>query len=222
MASATILRVAEPMTPVERRAWRDTQPTALYRLYDDGWVLLYVGITYDVAERWRHHRRHQPWWPQVVHKKLVWHESRPEAEKAEIHAIVTQEPLHNRMKNWPSYRANYRINWLGDRLREERAVLCTPRRPRAKAKIARVAELEEQLRVLEKHAPQHWSATGLDSHRTPWLMMDHLAGVLGDAVTPLEASRWENDECPPCGVPVPCPVVKSMGDEYRAHPLYCL
>jgi predicted GIY-YIG superfamily endonuclease len=188
------------MSLEERQKWRDAQRTAVYRLYDGDGVLLYVGITYDVPERWRHHRRHKLWWPQVVHKRLVWYDTRPEAEAAETHAIVAEEPLHNHMKNWSCFRANYRLRWLRARLEEERKALCTPRRPRAKAKLARVVELEEQQRVLAEHSSE-WEMT--------W-------------DTPLAASRRNAGECPLCGFPVPCPVVKAMGDPYRDHPFYCL
>ncbi|MGW7283988.1 GIY-YIG nuclease family protein [Streptomyces sp. NPDC054847] len=215
--------MAEPMSLEERQNWRDAQRTAVYRLYDEDGVLLYVGITYDVPERWRHHRRHKPWWPQVAHERLVWYDTRPEAEAAETHAIVAEEPLHNQVKNWSDFRANYRIQWIGGRLREERSVLCTPRRPRAKAKLARVVELEGQLRLLADHAPNQWGAWHWQKNRSArQVMEDILCGrgpVLDD---PLTASRCENDECPLCGGPVPCPVVKEMAEPYREHPFYCL
>jgi hypothetical protein len=221
------------MTLEERQAWREQQPTALYRLYDEAGVLLYVGITYDVAERWRHHRRNKAWWPQAVHKQLVWFDTRREAAAAEDHAIVTGNPLHNEIKNWVSFKASYRIQWLGARLLEERTALCTPRRPRAKGKLARVAEVEAQLRRLEDHAPQYWSAWHWQKPRTPRQMMEDVLAGRGPTSdlfddqepiqgSPLEASRRENGECPLCGFPVPCPLVKAMGEPYRDHPFYCL
>jgi len=214
VACGTIPTVADPqakMTPEERYAWREQQPTALYRLYDEDGVLLYAGITYDVPARWRHHRRHKAWWPQVARKQLVWFSTRREAEEAEIHAIVAGNPLHNVIKNWASYKATYRVDWLHQRLKEHRLALRTPRKPRAKAKIAAYEQLEHQLRVLEDHTPRYsgywsrWSGCGL------W-----------PAQAIVLATRYENGECPTCSVQVPCPVVKAMGEPYRDHPFYCL
>jgi hypothetical protein len=57
-------------TKPETRAarWRrddfDPGPTgvALYRMYDAGGDLLYVGISRSLVERWRTHRREAAWW----------------------------------------------------------------------------------------------------------------------------------------------------------------
>jgi predicted GIY-YIG superfamily endonuclease len=74
--------------PVER--------TALYRLYDDAGQLLYIGITRNPKWRWHKHASHSPWWPQVQRREIVWHDSRPQARAAEIEAIGTERPAHNK------------------------------------------------------------------------------------------------------------------------------
>lgn len=219
------------MTPAERHKWREEQRTAVYRLWDEDGELLYVGITYDVRERWRHHNKHKPWWPQVAHERFDWYETRPEAEEAEVHAIVVGNPVHNVEKNWPSYKANYRTRWLRERLEEARTELCTPRRPRARAKLAALKELERQLQVLEQHAPSglgYWDGSSLTpaAEHVPDARLVSVRRWPGCGVLPVQAvimsSRWQNGECPLCGGPVPCKVVKEMGEPYRDHPFYCL
>ncbi|RSN12849.1 hypothetical protein DMB42_11770 [Nonomuraea sp. WAC 01424] len=69
--------------------------TALYRLYDAADELLYVGITTDTAVRWQAHSTTK-WWPQVARKAVQWYATRAEAAAAEIAAIKTERPAHNR------------------------------------------------------------------------------------------------------------------------------
>ena len=77
---------------------RPQQRTALYRLYDDAGVLLYVGITDDLCGRMRGHETTQPWWPQVRRKTVAWYDERDEADLAETMAIAAERPLHNQAK----------------------------------------------------------------------------------------------------------------------------
>jgi hypothetical protein len=73
-------------------------PTALYRLYAVGRRLLYVGIAADPESRWRQHATTASWWPEVVDKEVEWHPNRAEAAAAEIKAIDTEHPLHNKSR----------------------------------------------------------------------------------------------------------------------------
>lgn len=75
--------------------WLDDHRTALYRLFDEGGVLLYVGITVNPEERWVDHERTKSWWPQVAEKRIAWLDDRPTALTAELRAIKTEHPLHN-------------------------------------------------------------------------------------------------------------------------------
>lgn len=74
----------------------DNYRTALYRLYDANGGLLYVGITYNPEQRWDAHRSDKTWWPEVASKVVEWYDTRPEALTAELDAIRTELPLHNR------------------------------------------------------------------------------------------------------------------------------
>jgi hypothetical protein len=69
--------------------------TALYRIYDDAGVLLYVGISGRPWARLSEHRRSSDWYdgPEVV--RIEYFPSRPEALKAEAEAIRGEAPRHN-------------------------------------------------------------------------------------------------------------------------------
>lgn len=67
----------------------------LYRVYDAAEVLLYVGITNDLARRFADHAVEQPWWLAVVDCKIEFFPDREALELAEVFAIRTEHPLHN-------------------------------------------------------------------------------------------------------------------------------
>lgn len=69
--------------------------TAVYRLFDERGIILYIGVTDHPKRRWGTHASTKEWWPQVHTKKLVWFESRDEALAAERAAIFDEEPVHN-------------------------------------------------------------------------------------------------------------------------------
>jgi hypothetical protein len=70
-------------------------PTALYRIYGDADLLLYIGISDDFGRRWRQHAKKQPWWPERRWMTVDWYDSRAEAEDAETAAIKAEGPVHN-------------------------------------------------------------------------------------------------------------------------------
>lgn len=76
-----------------------TDRTALYRLYDTGDNLLYVGITGNLSTRWYTHAREKDWWPKVVRKEVEWFETREEADRAERAEVLRQRPSYNRTYN---------------------------------------------------------------------------------------------------------------------------
>ena len=69
--------------------------TCVYRLYDVGDRLLYIGITTDPQIRWQAHSG-RSWWPEVARKEVRWFDKRAEAEAVETAAIKAERPLHNR------------------------------------------------------------------------------------------------------------------------------
>ncbi|GLP64251.1 hypothetical protein TUSST3_08710 [Streptomyces sp. TUS-ST3] len=77
-----------------------TARTALYRLYDGGGVLLYVGITNMPNVRFDAHTM-KPWWSQVAHKDVTWFDNRQQASQAEVLAIRNEHPVHNSMHAVP-------------------------------------------------------------------------------------------------------------------------
>lgn len=73
----------------------------LYRLYDEGGRLLYVGISYSAIVRQAGHRTDKGWWHEVARMTVqkLGDISRAEAERIEREAIVAEKPLHNKVHN---------------------------------------------------------------------------------------------------------------------------
>ncbi|WP_371646451.1 GIY-YIG nuclease family protein [Streptomyces mirabilis] len=71
------------------------EPTALYRLYDAGGDLLYIGITDCPERRFKQHRNTKPWWPKVSRKTTEWHPTRRRALAEEAAAVVAETPVYN-------------------------------------------------------------------------------------------------------------------------------
>jgi predicted GIY-YIG superfamily endonuclease len=82
---------------------------AVYRLYDEGMSLLYVGESNNPPRRFAEHARSKAWWDEVVqdsdHMVVTWYRagSAREAERLakvqESHAIRTELPRYNQAEN---------------------------------------------------------------------------------------------------------------------------
>ena len=68
---------------------------ALYRFYNDGGQLLYVGITNDPPRRMKQHTDTKTWWSQVRGMTVDWYPDRASVLAAEKRAINVENPLHN-------------------------------------------------------------------------------------------------------------------------------
>lgn len=69
--------------------------TAVYRIRDEDDVLLYIGMTNNVPNRWNGHQAVQPWWDEVRSLTIEWYETRTEAAEAEKAAILAEQPKYN-------------------------------------------------------------------------------------------------------------------------------
>lgn len=69
----------------------------VYRAYDADGQLLYVGCCYRFHLRKTHHRHHALWGRNAARWTEKRYPSRREAEKAELAAIRSEKPLHNRV-----------------------------------------------------------------------------------------------------------------------------
>lgn len=67
----------------------------LYRMFDRDGRLLYVGITLDVAQRFKEHKVVKSWWSEIASITLEHHETRHDVEAAEAAAIAAEQPLFN-------------------------------------------------------------------------------------------------------------------------------
>jgi hypothetical protein len=73
--------------------------TDLYRYYDAGDRLLYVGISFHAVVRAAQHRSEKPWWSDVRRMEVEHLQTRREALQAEAVAIRTERPIHNVIGN---------------------------------------------------------------------------------------------------------------------------
>jgi predicted GIY-YIG superfamily endonuclease len=73
-----------------------TERTALYRIWGDADLPLYIGISKDFGTRWKQHAKQQPWWGEMRRLTVEWYDSRPEAEAAEVTAIRAEKPKYNK------------------------------------------------------------------------------------------------------------------------------
>jgi hypothetical protein len=76
--------------------------TALYRIFGDADLLLYIGISDDFGIRWKAEARKFPWWDEHRRMTVEWLDSRPEAEAAETAAIKAEKPKYNKQHNRPA------------------------------------------------------------------------------------------------------------------------
>lgn len=67
----------------------------LYRFYDAGGALLYVGITNSITSRFKAHAKAQPWWHQVTGCRVEFHPDRAAVQRAEVAAIRFEHPRYN-------------------------------------------------------------------------------------------------------------------------------
>jgi predicted GIY-YIG superfamily endonuclease len=68
---------------------------ALYRFFDAGSDLLYVGVTNDPGRRWGQHANDKPWWHEVDHIEIERYPDRESVLAAERKAIQEEHPRYN-------------------------------------------------------------------------------------------------------------------------------
>lgn len=143
---------APPAGDLPGEDWRPQ--TALYRLYDAGMALLYVGITDNLTARMATHARDKSWWSQVAHRRVVWFDERADAVAAERQAIQNERPLHNVLET-PLHRERARDR---QRLLAESPQMPAPDSPLAQADF----EFRE---IVEYHRVQMSEARRLRGQR---------------------------------------------------------
>lgn len=82
---------------------QDSTPerTALYRHFDTGRNLLYIGISVDPDARWKSHLYSRAEWPKMAASRTdEWFDTRAAAEAAEVAAIKTEWPRFNGSHNF--------------------------------------------------------------------------------------------------------------------------
>lgn len=72
-----------------------TTPTAVYRMYDSGDRLLYIGQSVNPATRPMQLADHRRWVTDIARITLAWFPTRQDALAEEARAIRAEMPLHN-------------------------------------------------------------------------------------------------------------------------------
>ncbi|MFF8297700.1 hypothetical protein ACF07M_20200 [Streptomyces globisporus] len=98
--------------------WLDHCRTALYRLYDEGGTLLYIGISHQPEVRFVQHSKLKGWWPQVHRREMEWFDDRPAATRAEADAIRSEDPEYNGTYSPRIKKCTIRDAIAGDGVRE--------------------------------------------------------------------------------------------------------
>lgn len=168
----------------------DARTHFVYRFFDAGDRLLYVGLAVDPNARLLTHQRDKPWWPEVARTTLAVLPTRADAEYYEAHAILTEHPLHNlaipslarldalfsrATKPGQALVAKDRIESL-----EEQLKAMTRRARQAEAETARLGPQVSQLRDMEA--------------RLAAFHAGELQGRLTQAEAALELARQERSE----------------------------
>lgn len=73
--------------------------TTLYRFFEDGGILLYVGISESAIQRMAQHSADKAWWSEVATVSIEHYSTRPDAMAAEKSAIQSERPLYNIVHN---------------------------------------------------------------------------------------------------------------------------
>lgn len=77
------------------------QPHTLYRAYGRDDLLLYVGVTHEIEQRFKFHRSTSPWWTVCVAVTTEQWPDKASGLCAEAVAIKTESPLFNKVHNAP-------------------------------------------------------------------------------------------------------------------------
>jgi GIY-YIG catalytic domain len=88
---------------------------AVYRLYDAGGALLYIGATSEPGRRFSQHKGTKPWWSDVARHTIEWHETEQDALTAEAGAILAEHPLHNGHPGRPPVGPQRNVRWPDER-----------------------------------------------------------------------------------------------------------
>lgn len=71
----------------------------LYRFYNRGGELLYVGVAENPFKRWQQHSKDKPWFGEVSRFETDWFPDRPSVLAAERRAIKVESPKYNVIHN---------------------------------------------------------------------------------------------------------------------------
>lgn len=94
-------------------------PTSVYLYFDEGEVLLYVGVTGRGLSRQREHNRDKVWWKYVRSQKIEHFDTREQALSRETQLIETFCPPFNTQHNLDTSQRDVYLRYAGESGAEE-------------------------------------------------------------------------------------------------------
>jgi prevent-host-death family protein len=157
--------------------WLDDYRTALYRLYDEAGVLLYIGISHQPEVRFEQHAKFKEWWPQVVRREVEWFDDRPTAAAAEATAIRGEDPAHNGTYSPRRDRHTARDVVGDDGVREISASLVRPKL----SELVRSVQQEEGAVVILEHGRRAAVIVSQDFYRQALALRAQVLALTSDS-----------------------------------------
>lgn len=102
--------MADPRRNPTRQFW--WRRHVIYRCYDAGGQLLYIGLSQDIVTRLKQHRSATPWFDRVAKTVVKLAPDRRAAFRMETDAIKAEQPLYN---------IRHGVGWIEPRARRSRA-----------------------------------------------------------------------------------------------------
>src|SRR5690606_5214433 len=73
----------------------DSDPCAVYRIYDASCELVYIGMGHEPDARVSAHRADKPWREHIATYEVTWHPNRADAFAAEAKLVKAERPRYN-------------------------------------------------------------------------------------------------------------------------------
>lgn len=134
------------MTAADAELGDEPERTALYHIYGDADLLLYIGISKDFGQRWKSEAKACSWWAEHRRMTVLWYDSRPEAKEAEEAAIKAEHPKHNDLHS---------VTRLGDWGRTEAIEQAVARKLKELRQLAGLPQVKIAERMFSRGQPWH-------------------------------------------------------------------
>lgn len=99
----------------------DSDPCAVYRIYDASGELVYIGMGHEPDARVSAHRADKPWREHIATYEVTWHPNRADAFAAEAKLVKAERPRYN-VVHTPTHRERSLRHLDGRRVRQPQPI----------------------------------------------------------------------------------------------------